>query len=460
MKAIIPVFQENSSSPLYLQLYDYIRQAILAQEIVPGEKLPSLRDLSSSLGLSLTTVEGAYNQLAVEGYIESRPKSGYYVCDVSAPASGDQAVAPHEDAVSAQLLSASPHFKYDMACFDFVKWKKCLNRVINEYPEALLSEGEPRGEAALREEISRYVYRSRGVRCKPEQIVIAAGTQQITALLASMLDDIGVRHVAVEEPGYLPIRGIFRSRGFALTPVPVARDGIDIARLPSNIRCAAYVNPSNQFPTGAVLSVGKRYRLLEWADQNNSYIIEDDYDSELRYFGRPIPALQGLDHSGRVIYLESFSSTLFPAVRISYTVLPPPLSRVYDRVGSDSAQTCSKVEQLTLALFMARGYYQTGIRRLRRLYAQKLQRVLAIVSKAADIDVENAVSGIHMMLHVRTPKPASRLCQEARELGLRAVPVTHYAEKPSSTSLLLYYNQIPLEEIDDDIRALLARWRS
>lgn len=455
MKAIIPVFQENSSSPLYLQLYDYIRQAILAQEIVPGEKLPSLRDLSSSLGLSLTTVEGAYNQLAVEGYIESRPKSGYYVCDVSAPASGDQAVAPHEDAVSAQLLSASPHFKYDMACFDFVKWKKCLNRVINEYPEALLSEGEPRGEAALREEISRYVYRSRGVRCKPEQIVIAAGTQQITALLASMLDDIGVRHVAVEEPGYLPIRGIFRSRGFALTPVPVARDGIDIARLPSNIRCAAYVNPSNQFPTGAVLSVGKRYRLLEWADQNNSYIIEDDYDSELRYFGRPIPPIKSLDDEDRVIYLGSFSSTLFAAVRISYMVLPPQIAGDFTGKLSGYSQTCSKLEQLTLANFMETGLYQTHIRKLRKLYSQKLTALTEVLKREGSglVEIRNNSSGLSLLIKLDLPQDRiNRAIKDAESLGISAVA--------SGDLIILYYNQIPSEEIKSVFSELIRRWRS
>lgn len=460
MKAIIPVFNYDSSRSLYLQLYDHIKKEILTKSIVPGEKLPSLRNLSASLKLSLTTVEMAYNQLAVEGYIYSRPQAGFFISDMFYPGQEHQHDHRETPETGTPAVIRRPPLEYDLSCFDFTKWKKCMNSVLNDYPEQLLFESEPAGEDALRRQISRYVYASRGVRCEPEQIVVGAGTQQITSLITSILTRVGISNVAVEDPGYLPVTNIFRDRGFFITPVPVDPDGIDISRLPANIRCTAYVNPSNQFPTGAVLAAGKRYELLDWAEKNNSYIIEDDYDSELRYFGKPIPALQGLDARGRVIYLGSFSSTLFAAVKISYMILPPSLSHIFQRIKGDYSQTCSKTEQLTLALFMEKGYYQTGIRKMRRLYSQKLQIVLRVLADDEAVSVRNSSSGINMLINVRSPKPASKLCQEAGQLGINAVPTVAYTDMPSSASLIFYYNSIPAADLEPLLRKLLEKWHS
>ena len=189
---------------------------------------------------------------------------------------------------------------------------------------------------------------------------------------------MGINHITVEEPGYLPVRNIFRDRAFAMTAVPVGKEGIPVSKLPTNIRSAVYVSPSNQFPTGYVMPIGKRYDLLNWAVKNDSIVIEDDYDSELRYFGKPIPSLQGLDHNQRVVYLGSFSSTLFPSIKISYMILPEHMAEIFDTIHGDYTQTCSKTEQLTLALYMSRGYYQTNLKKLRTLYSQKLQVVLSL----------------------------------------------------------------------------------
>ncbi|MEA4923061.1 MAG: PLP-dependent aminotransferase family protein [Eubacteriaceae bacterium] len=460
MKAIMPVFDEDSSRATYLQLYDHIKDEIVDRSIVPGEKLPSLRNLSASLGLSLTTVEGAYNQLAVEGYISSRPQSGFYVSDMFYP--GKESDSENEELTNndAEFSMNVPCMKYDLSCFDFTKWKKCISCVLNDHPQTLLFESDPNGEEALRMEISKYVYAARGVRCSPDQIVVGAGTQQITSLLASLLDKIGFSNVATEDPGYLPVTGMFRDCGFSITPVPVEKDGIDIDKLPSNIRCAAYVNPSNQFPTGAVMAAGKRYRLLDWASKNNSYIIEDDYDSELRYFGKPIPSLHSLDTDGRVIYLGSFSSTLFEAVKISYMVLPDALSSVFDKISDGHSQTCSKTEQLALAIFMEKGHYRTGIKKLRRLYSQKLQKVLKTIPDDDFITVLNANSGINMRISVKSPKPASKLCREAEELGIYAVPLVAFTDEPLSKALIFYYNRIPLDTLGPSLVSLFHKWKS
>lgn len=470
MKAIIPDFKSDSAIPLYLQLYQYIKTAILEGSIGPTEKLPSLRSLSNSLSLSVTTIELAYNQLLVEGYIYSKPQSGYFVNQISA---GMGSIRKEEDTERKgntpfrqnDLLSDhEKHGYYDLSCFDFVKWKKCINQVLNEYAHLLLREGDPKGEKSLRLEISKYVYRSRGVTCTPDQIVIGAGTQQITGQLCTILIRMGMKHVTMEEPGYLPVRNIFRDRDFAITSVPVGKDGISISRLPANIRSAVYVSPSNQFPTGSVMPIGKRYELLDWAMKNDSIVIEDDYDSELRYFGKPIPSLQGLDHYERVVYLGSFSSTLFPSIKISYMVLPPNMATIFDTFRGDYTQTCSKTEQLTLALYMSKGLYQTNIKKLRALYSQKLQLALSILGKWGTglIHPVNSSSGVNMLISVKSKKPAALLCQEAQELGISTLPIAAYTEAPteSTATLIFYYNQIPVDKMEPALRGLIDKWKS
>ncbi|MCQ4636776.1 PLP-dependent aminotransferase family protein [Anaerovorax odorimutans] len=461
MKAIIPNIDERSKRAYYLQLYDYIKEAILSGEIRAGEKLPSLRSLSRSLGLSMTTVELAYSQLTVEGYIYSKPQSGYYAGNVLPTETitplKKQDVSPLDRTMEAQ----EPEFYYDLDCFDFNKWKKCVNKVITEYSPLLFFESDPQGEMALRYEISKYLYQSRGVICDPTQIVIGAGTQQITNHLANILKKMAVDHVAVEDPGYMPVNNIFRDRGFSITPVKVGKEGITIDRLPSNIRSAVYVSPSNQVPTGAVMPIGKRYELLEWAIKNDSIIMEDDYDSELRYFGKPIPALQGLDTKERVVYLGSFSTTLFSSIKISYMVLPPAMAEIFRTIRGDYTQTCSKMEQLTLALFMEKGFYQTNIKKLRNLYSQKLHAVVKCLSTNFTKPT-NTSSGINIIVRVKGTKSAQQLCADAKALGIAAIPTAAYTgeTEDNSTSLILYYNQIPLADIPDAMKELVQKWRS
>lgn len=473
MDSISPVLNDSLDTPLYLQLYGYIRNAILAGNIQPGEKLPSLRRAAKDLRLSVTTVEQAYSQLAVEGYISSRPQSGYYASSIPQEKRRDfgtgrvveeTPVNPLEinkDSLTHLDDSTLSNAYFDPDCFDFTKWKKCANRILNDYSDLLLVEGDPRGEAPLRYEISNYIYQARGVRCQPEQIVIGAGTQQLIGLLCTLLSRLGIEYAAFEEPGYLPVRGIFRDRGFKMAAVPLDKDGIRIDKLPANIRSVAYVSPSNQFPTGAVMPVARCYALLDWAKENDSIIIEDDYNSELRYLGKAAPSLQGMDDNRRVVYLGSFSSTLFPSIKISYMVLPVPLMELFSDMLSDYTQTCSKMEQLTLALYMEKGLYQTNIRKLRSLYAQKMQLATSCLKRLLKdrVQVLANSSGLHMLLSVELPegKTVRQLCEEGKRLKLPVNPVSTDASVPSS-QLIFYYTRIPiihLEKAVEDFSNLL-----
>lgn len=493
MNQLLPSLDRTRPTPLYRQLYEYLKNAVTAGDLSPGERLPALRTLAKELGVSVTTIEQAYAQLVVEGYVANRPQSGYYVRGAEAnpsfgrpPASSRESSehrtegspgtapsrpsAPRPHTVEGYLQQTRPYL-YDITCFDYPKWKKCYNAILNDYPEQLLFESDPQGEEALRYEISRYVYASRGVRCSPERVVIAAGTQQISAHISGLLRRRGIANVAVEHPGYAPVRNTFRDHGFALFPIDVTEEGIRIEKLPVNLPAAAYVNPSNQFPSGAVMPIDRRYALLDWAETNASYIIEDDYDSELRYFGRPIPALQGLDGCDRVIYLGSFSSTLFPAAKISYMVLPEHFVPLFAETSKGYTQSCSKVEQLALALFMERGYYRKGIAKLRRLYATKLQRAVRTLS-VPDVTVQNTASGISLLLSVQSGADEKDLCRVAATCGVEAFALapsdTAFPESAGPDSAAgkvgrrigLYYTRIPLADMENTLRHLLEAWQA
>lgn len=481
-------FELDSNLPtsLYVQLYEHLRNEMSAGRIATGERLPSLRSMADSLGISVTTVKLAYDQLMAEGYLLSRPQSGYYAASGAGasagagPGSSEPAddMADHAAGAEAQREPAS----CDPETFDFVKWKKCMASVLNDSPEQLLTGADRQGEPELREEIAKYLYQARGVICTQRQIVISAGTQMLTGHIARILKLMGIGHVSVEDPGYMPVRSIFRDWGFSLSCIPVREDGIAIEKLPANIRTAVYVCPQNQYPTGVVMPIGRRRQLLEWAENNDSIIIEDDYNSELRYSSRPIPALQGLDQGRRVVYIGSFSSTLFPAVRISYMVLPRSMVELYDRISEHYDQTCSKTEQLTLAQFMKRGYYSTNLKHVRKLYSRKQQEALAAVreygSDGGFVTAENTQSGINITLrldtHVRViaeghsgrdrsgevqHELAARLVKAAADAGARVRDIEQL-DHDGRVYLIFSYSQIPLGKVRPVVRDMIAAFKA
>ena len=462
----------NRRDPLYIQLYEYIRSEIISGNMEEGAKLPALRRLAKDLNLSITTVEFAYNQLSVEGYIESKPQSGFYVTKIPGPVMINKAQAGSKSKTHdinmvsendvPECDASKKKYITDPNAFDFKKWRKSLMRVIDEESNLLMQEGDPQGEEALRYEISKYVFNSRGVRCQPNQVVIGAGTQQLTSHIGRLLRHIGMHLVCTEDPGYQPVNKIFEDQGYILNKIPVSSQGIEIEKLPES-KAAVYVCPNNQFPTGAVMPIASRYELLKWANLNDGLIIEDDYDSELRYFGRPISSLQGLEHyeeDSHVLYLGSFSATLFPSVKISYMILPRQLANKLDFILEGYTQTCSKTEQLALAHFMESGYYYTNIKKLRNLCGRKLAACIKVIeSYGRDLVIaDRTESGLYVILSVKTDMSEKEMEVIAENMGMLAYHSDDLIPIEGMKSMIFYYSRLPENELQNLTREMIDSW--
>ncbi len=461
----------DRTNPLYIQLYEYIRSEIISGNMEEGAKLPALRRIARDLNLSITTVEFAYNQLSVEGYIESKPQSGFYVAKIPGPVminktslmsksadSGSQGIEKDNKTQD----RTKRNYITDPDAFDFKKWRKSMMRVIDEETDLLMQEGDPQGEEALRYEISKYVFNSRGVRCQPNQVVVGAGTQQLTAHIGRLLRHIGIHLVCTEDPGYQPVNKIFEDQGYILNKIPVSSQGIDIEKLPDS-KAAVYVCPNNQFPTGAVMPIASRYELLKWASFNDGLIIEDDYDSELRYFGRPISSLQGLEQyeeDSHVLYLGSFSATLFPSVKISYMILPRQLANKLDFILEGYTQTCSKTEQLALAHFMESGYYYTNIKKLRNLCGRKLSACIKVIETYGydSVRADRTDSGLYVILSIKTDMGSKEMEEIAENMGILAYHSDDLIPIEGMKSMIFYYSRLPENQIQDMTKKMIDRW--
>lgn len=458
--------------PLYIQLYEYIRSEIISGNMEEGAKLPALRRIARDLNLSITTVEFAYNQLSVEGYIESKPQSGFYVAKIPGPvminkvssSSKTKSINLNKHNKNNKLAREESRENYitDLDAFDFKKWRKSMMRVIDDQTDLLMQEGDPQGEETLRYEISKYVFNSRGVRCEPNQVVVGAGTQQLTSHIGRLLRHVGIHLVCTEDPGYQPVNKIFEDQGYILNKIPVSSQGIEIEKLPES-KAVVYVCPNNQFPTGAVMPIANRYELLKWADLNDGLIIEDDYDSELRYFGRPISSMQGLEHheeNSHVLYLGSFSATLFPSVKISYMILPRQLASKLDFILEGYTQTCSKTEQLALAHFMDSGYYYTNIKKLRNLCGRKLTACLKIIEGYGQdvITANRTESGLYVILSVKTDMSPKEMEAIAKKMGILAYHSDDVKSGKGMKSIIFYYSRLPESEIQDLTKKMIDSW--
>jgi GntR family transcriptional regulator / MocR family aminotransferase len=465
MFELTPSFNEKSSTPLYLQLAQYFKEEIFNGRIRPMEKLPSKRKLSQHLGLSLNTIQAAYDQLAAEGYVESKPRQGLFVAEIEEELLHKQ-VTPDENSVDepepSPLMIDFNSGKVDLEYFPYSIWRKLSIQALYHDQGELFNMGHPQGDRALRNEIAQYLFQSRGVRCTADQIVIGAGTQVLMGLLCLILGKDRV--FAVENPGYHRTRIIMEDFGVRTIPVSLDEDGLDVRLLKKMDASVAYVTPSHQFPYGMVMPVSRRMELLKWAEEKDGFIIEDDYDGEYRYKGRPIPSLQGLDTSGRVVYLGTFSKALIPSIRISYMVLPQKLLNKYQEHFAVYKQTVSRLHQDTLFRFMKEGHWQSHLNKMRTLYRRKHGSLLAAIRRymGEHVAVIGEKSGLHIVLEVRVDLTEAELVESAMLAGVKVYPVSVYYDDPrvveGGPKVVIGYGGLSESEMDEGIRLLAEAW--
>ncbi|HMN30813.1 MAG TPA: PLP-dependent aminotransferase family protein [Caldilineaceae bacterium] len=423
LAAIAP--DPHAAASLYQQLYNNLRTAILTRRLGPGTKLPATRQLASELGLARNTVVSAFEQLFAEGYLDSRTGDGTYVSHavpderltVSARSATGRAAGHKANPALAQATiavagarlgvwsedSTPQPFRPDMLALDHFPvdiWARLASRRWRNPGIELLGYGDPAGYPPLRAAVAAYLGASRGVRCTADQVLITTGAQLGLDLAIRTLLNPGDQ-VWVENPGYRGMRGALIALGAAMVPVPVDQEGIQVEEgiaLAPTAR-AVYVTPSHQYPTGAVLSLARRLALLEWAQRTGAWIIEDDYDSEYRYTGRPLSSLQGLDSAERVIYIGTFSKVLFPALRLGYLVLPAGLVEPFKRTRALCDRQAATVDQAVLTDFIEEGHFARHIRRMRQLYADRQTTLVRALHRLAPgwLEVENVEAGLHIV---------------------------------------------------------------
>lgn len=457
----------NSNTPLYEQIYTALIKEIVSGALAAGDLLPATRKLSQELSVGRNTVDKAYQQLAAEGYIQPRTGSGFRVNRLPLELFTQTSAAP----VSHESREKTPEparydFAYgsmDSSIFPYAQWRKSLNQALDslELSETLRYPCR-QGELALRHELARYLQRSRGVVCAPSQIVITCGHQHSMEIIANMFDG-NDWSFAMEEPGYDGIRAVFANHSCRIIAVPVESDGVCLKSLENRKAHLLYVTPSHQFPTGAVLPVAKRKQLLLWAEEQDAYLIEDDYDSELRYYTNPIPAMQSLDLYGRTIYTGTFSKSLAPFMRLAYIVLPEALMERYLSYYHRYNSQVSPLHQLALADFIREGYYERHINRLRTVYRKKQAALLSAIDQVFgnQISVSGGGAGIHLLLNVKSPLSQEELIERAETVGIRfySTKVLYMNEENCPRSqLLLGFPTVPDEAFPQIMTDLQRVW--
>lgn len=458
---------------LYHYLYQCIKKDIVSGNVLAEEQLPSKRNLAQNLGVSVVTVENAYAQLLAEGYIYSLPKKGFFVADINATAELNaqrKRKMPRTRRLRTELPEESEHTnpKYiadfasngaDIEAFPFTTWAKITREVLCERQKDLLQVSPGIGTLELRRSIARMLREFRNIHATPEQIVIGAGTDYLYGLLVQLLGFD--KCYGVEDPGYGKISKIYGQYGVEVCHIPIDGEKFVDALTKSNADIV-HISPAHHFPTGMVMPVGERYRLLSWAAESpKRYIVEDDYDSEFRMTGKPIPALQNIDVTEKVIYLNTFSKTMTSAIRLSYMVLPPHLAEKFHIDLSFYSCTVSNLDQYVMAKFIDLGYYETHINRMRNLYRAKRDMLLLAIHKSrlsniARIYEEDA--GLHFILEVSTKCSDAEFCKRLRQKGVNVKALSEYffEAKPSIHKFVINYSSVDKNRMQKAVQALAS----
>ena len=430
--------------PFYRQIYDRFRDAIAKGTLKPGDRIPSARALTKELGLARGTIETAYSLLAAEGYIEARGQAGTIVSPDLKPQSPIPSLTPPPPGDAAPSFRPDTILPFQMGlpaldAFPRKIWARLGARAVRAMQPPDMVHPSVYGQPGLRTQIASYLQVSRGINCSPSQVFVTSGYRQTIALIAHALLEGGDR-VWLENPGYPPTRELLAQLQIAALPVPVDREGMMVAeglKLAPDAR-AAVVTPAHQSPLGVSLALPRRLALLDWAAQNKSWIIEDDYDGEYRYVSRPLPALKSLDRDGRVLYAGTFSKVLFPSIRLAYLVVPEEQVERFEQISQISAAGSPELTQAIVTAFIAEGHFARHIQRMRRLYAERRQATVEGLESAlgAHVRIDAQPGGMHLIL--RLPEHPDRvLVAQMREAGLYGEALTDWSVGEEGASALL-----------------------
>lgn len=465
--------ESNADKPLYQQIYEQLKDDILSGVLREGARLVATRVLARDLKTSRNTVENAYAQLALEGYVEAIQGAGHVVRAVSNdihPAYISPALKLGKRPVHTEAAPCRYDFYYgnlEPETFPHKVWSKlsadALEAAGKGYPRlpGMHAYGDVRGDRQLREELAQYLYQSRGVVCTSDQIVVCSGLQSSLASILQMLPP-RYRAVAIEDPGYARARIVFKQHGCAISPIPVNSGGIDLRALEASSARMVLLTPSHQFPTGAIMPIQKRMDILRWAAEVDGIIIEDDYDSEFRYNGRPVPSLQSIDRLERTIYTGTFSKALSPGLRIGFMVLPDRLLHEFNDAFAGYRCAVSLLEQKTLARFMAEGYWEKHLRKTSTLGKKKHDTLIEAITRfmGEKVRVLGHNAGLHILLEFLSGEKEEDLIIKAAEHGVRVYPASVFrmTEQGTHASLLLGYGLLRLEDIPAGVRLMAKAW--
>jgi len=453
--------ERRGDLPRYDYLYRCIKEDILSGRLSAGEKLPSKRALARHLETAVVTVENAYAQLVAEGYLRPEAKRGYFVGAVES-----RTVFPREEEAWEAEAADGEDWLLDLRSggsgtegFPFSVWARLMRRVLTEEGEKLMGAMPHSGVHELRRALARHIYQFRGISVHPEQIVVGAGTEYLDNLIVQLLGRDRV--YGVEDPGYSKAARVYALSGARCAFIPVDGQGIDPAAVADSGAQVIHISPNHQFPTGAVTPIGRRQGLLRWAEERpERYIIEDDYDSEFRFTGCPIPTLKSIDRWDRVIYTNTFSRVLAPSLRIGYMVLPRTLVEDYQRKLGFYACTVPAMEQYTLAHFLNEGHFESHVNRMRAFYRGRRDAVLEAIQRSALAERCQALrenAGLHFVLRLDTGRPDGELARLAEARGIRLSFLTDYQQEEGSApphTLVVNYPGVDLEHLGQALEIL------
>ena len=469
MKALMPEATWQPDTPLYLQLYQRYRDAITAGRLRPGERVPSIRNLASELHVARGTVEMAYQMLVSEGYLVTKGAAGTQVSpqlarlpNAGSPPRGRKTseAQAYQTRLTGNILPFQPGVPA-LDAFPRKIWSRLSAQTLRLIESTVMTQPDPAGYAPLREAIATYLGISRGIACTPEQVFITIGYQGALELLCRTVLRSGDGGW-YENPGYFPGRYFLQQMGMTLTPVPVDKEGIQVAtgeQLAPNAHFAV-VTPSHQSPTGVALSLPRRLALLAWANQKNAWIIEDDYDSEFRYHGHPLPALKSLDHEQRVLYTGTFSKVLFPGLRLAYVVVPPSLQLTFDEAVNHWPGPGSILPQAMVAAFMQQGHFARHLRKMRQLYAIRRGYLVEALERVfgSSLHIQPQAGGIQVLAYLNEHQSDKALATAALAAGLGVKALSEWdAGTPPQNGLLMgFTNFTSAQEAHAAVKRLSA----